>query len=170
MLTGKLKDELNRQLNIELQASYLYISMAAYLDSKSLNGFAHWMKVQAHEEILHALKFYRYLLDSGSSVEMLPLPQPRTAFKSVLETFELALENEKQLQDKFNQLTALAMGEKDNTTCNFLQWFLSEQVEEIAVCASIVDKLRLIGDNGYGLLMLNNELAARPQATGAEPK
>jgi ferritin len=161
MLGNQLQERLNEQINVELQAAYLYFSMAAYFDSLSLDGFAHWMKTQAQEEVTHAMKIYQYLSDLGVAAEMLAIPAPATKFESPLKAFEIALGHEKKLARILNELSGLALEEKDNTTYSFLDWFLTEQVEEIALVGGIVDKLKLVGDNGLGLLMLSNELGQR---------
>lgn len=161
MLSDTLHSELNQQINRELESAYIYFSMAADLESRSLDGFAHWMKTQAQEEVAHAMKIYQYLIDQGCKVTLLALPQPQTEFASPLEVFEKALEHEKKLADSLNKLSDLAMQEKDNTTYSFLEWFLTEQVEEIATASAIVDKVRMVGDNGHGLLMLDTELGRR---------
>jgi len=161
MLSEKMEKALNGQINVELQAAYSYFAMAIYFDSKSLDGFSHWMKMQAKEEMMHAVKIYDYLSDTGHKAEMLAIPQPKSDYGSVLEVFEAALKSEEDVSIKLNSLADLALGAKDNTTYSFLEWFLTEQVEEVSVASTIVDKLRLIGDNGYGILTLNNEMKSR---------
>lgn len=161
MLSDSLQNELNLQINRELESAYIYFSMAADLELRSLDGFAHWMKTQAQEEVAHAMKIYQYLIDQGAKVTLLALPQPQTEFSSPLEVFEKALEHEKKIADSLNSLSDLAMKERDNTTYSFLEWFLTEQVEEISTASGIVDKVRMVGDNGHGLLMLDSELGKR---------
>ncbi|RMG40664.1 MAG: ferritin [Candidatus Dadabacteria bacterium] len=168
MIGKRLADELNKQINIELFAAYQYFSMAAYCEAKSLDGFASWMKVQAQEELSHALKIYDYLIDRGATVTMLAIEQPKVKFNSVLDAFQTALKNEEDLGTRFNELSEIAREEKDNITYSFLKWFLDEQVEEVALVSSVIDKLKLIGDNGYGLLMLSNELGQRQPEPTAE--
>lgn len=161
-----LAQELNKQLNVELEAAYLYLSMSGYLSSCSLDGMAHWMLLQSKEEVEHAMKFFNYLLDRDYTPRMLPITQPKVEFTSVLEVYQTALENEQKLAGVLNDLAETALQKKDNTTYQFLEWFLTEQVEEIATCNTIVDKLKLIGDNGYGLLMLSGELGQRTATDG----
>ncbi len=166
MLSDTLHTKLNEQLNFELESAYVYFSMAAYMDSVSLDGFASWMKLQAQEEIGHAMRIYNYINDRGKAAVMLALPQPPTKFKSVLEVFKTALGHEEKLATKLNTLSQEALSEKDNTTYTFLEWFLTEQVEEVSTVSTICDKLEMIGDNGYGVLMLSNELGQRkPEPT-----
>jgi ferritin len=161
MLDNELQTKLNEQINIELQAAYLYFSMATYFDSLSLDGFSHWMKTQAQEELGHAMKVYQYLSDQGAHAEMLAIPAPATKFDSPLQAFELALGHEKKLAATLNDISVLATEKRDNTTSSFLDWFLTEQVEEVALVNTIVDKLKMIGDNGFGILMMSNELGQR---------
>jgi ferritin len=161
MLAANLHEALNKQINVEFGSAYLYLSMAAYFDGKSLDGFSRWMKEQAKEEVTHAMKIYRYLDDRECEITLLALPQPITKFTSVLDAFEKALEHERKLADGLNDLAGIALSAKDNTSYSFLEWFLNEQVEEVSTVATICDKIRMIGDNGHGVLMLNNELGQR---------
>ena len=161
MLQKDLEQKLNEQLNFELESAYVYFALAAYMDSESLDGFASWMKVQAQEEIAHAMRIYNYINDRGSRVTLASVPQPKGNFESVLDAFETALAHEIKLSERLNDLAEVARGAKDNTTYTFLDWFLTEQVEEVSSVQTICDKLKLIGDNGYGLLMLSNELGQR---------
>lgn len=161
MLTPQLHEALNKQVNLEFGSAYLYLSMAAYFDAQSLDGFSQWMKEQAKEEVMHAMKIYQYILDREGEVTMLAIAQPITKFSSVLEVFEKALEHERKLADALNDLAGITLQVKDNTSHAFLEWFLNEQVEEVATASTICDKIRLIGNNGHGILMLNNELGQR---------
>lgn len=161
MLNETLHNLLNEQLNLELYSSYAYLSMAAYMDEKSLDGFAHWMKLQAEEELQHAQKIYNYMADVGAKITMLAIKQPPVDFTSPLDAFTQALDHEKHLAVELNKISIEAGKAGDNTTVTFLDWFLTEQVEEVAQTSSICDKLTLIDDNGHGLLMLNNELRER---------
>ncbi|MCB0352610.1 MAG: ferritin [Bdellovibrionales bacterium] len=161
MLSPALVERLNDQLNFELESAYVYFSMAAYMEGQSLDGFAHWMKLQAEEEIGHAMRIYKYLTDLGANVTLEAIKKPPCDFSSVLNAFETALKHEENLARRLNEIAGVALSEKDNTTYQFLDWFLTEQVEEISSVGTVCDKLRLIGDNGYGILMLNTELGAR---------
>ena len=161
MLSQKLAEELNQQIKIEIQAAYFYLSAYAYFSSKSLDGFSSWCMIQSQEEMQHALKIHTYLLDQGNSPTLLQIDQPVNEFSSFVEAFELALKNEQDLGSRFNELSELARDEKDNATLSFLTWFVDEQVEEVALVSSILDKLKLIGEDGHGILLLNNELGKR---------
>lgn len=169
MLNEKLQKELIQQINREFEAAYIYLSMASYMESLSLDGFSHWMKLQAQEEIGHGMKIYNYLNDLGVRVTMGAIPEPPNEFSSVLEAFEMALAHEKKLAKELNEISFSAAEAKDNITVTFLDWFLTEQVEEISSTDTICDKLRLVGDNGHGMLVLNNEMLQRkPESGGKE--
>jgi ferritin len=167
MLKENLQKMLNDQLNLELYSAYAYYSMAAYMDNKSLDGFAHWMKLQAEEELQHAQKIYNYLCDTGSKVTMQAIKQPPVEFSSPLDAFKQALEHEKHLAVEINKISVAASQSQDNTTVTFLDWFLTEQVEEVAQTSTICDKLEMTGDNGHGILLLNNELRERQREAAA---
>lgn len=161
MISQKMTESLNNQLNAELYASYLYLSMAAYFESESLNGFANWMKKQSFEEYEHAMKIFKYLNDVGSKVTLQAIDQPKTEWSGSVEVFENALEHEKKVTKMINGLIDLAIEERDYATNIFLQWFVEEQVEEVSTANGIVDKIKLVGDNKSGLFMLDRELGSR---------
>ncbi|MCI5064116.1 ferritin [bacterium] len=168
MLTEKLETLLNKQLNLELFSAYTYLAMGSYMDERSLDGFAHWMKLQAEEELQHAQKIYTYLSDLGAKVRFEALDRPKQEFDSILDVFQTALEHEKKLARELNEISSVASEERDNTTAGFLDWFLNEQVEEVAQTNTICDKLKLIGEDGQGILLLNNELRDRQREAMAE--
>jgi ferritin len=135
--------------------------MAAYLDGQSLPGFAHWMRAQAAEEQAHALKFYRYLYERGNTVTLAPIDGPPTEFASPLDVFEQTLAHERKVTGLINDLYALAVEEDDYASQAFLQWFVSEQVEEEATATQIIDTLERVGETGQALVMLDRELGRR---------
>ncbi len=161
MITDRMVEELNKQLNSELYSYYLYLAMAAYFDSINLKGFANWMKVQAKEEERHALKIYEHIVERGGRVKLYQINQPPVEWKTPLEAFEAAYSHEVEVTGKINQIVDLAQREKDYATENLLQWFVSEQVEEETSFSSILHKLRLIGENIVGLLITDKELGER---------
>ena len=168
MIKEKIQEALNKQLNAEYYSSYLYLSMAAYFESMNLKGFAHWMRVQTQEEMVHVMKFYDYLIERGGKVTLSPIEGPPTKWSSPLTAFEHAYQHEQKVTGLINDLVDLAMSEQDHATNNFLQWFVSEQVEEEASTDEVVQKLKLIGKDSGGLFMLDRELAQRvftPPAT-----
>jgi ferritin len=156
-----MEQALNDQINAEMYSSYLYLSMSAYFDSVSLSGMAHWMNQQAQEEMFHAMKMYHYVNERGGRVLLKTIDQPPHEWDSTLAVFEHILEHEQMVTGLINDLTNLALDLRDHATNIFLQWFISEQVEEEASAGEIVDKLKLINGDANGLFMLDSELGKR---------
>lgn len=161
MLSAKMEAALNGQLNKEIYSSYLYLSMSAYSTSIGLKGFANWFMVQYQEEMLHAMKFYDYINDQGGQVKLATINQPPTEFKSPLDMFEKTLAHEQFVTKSINELMDLAIAEKDHATSIFLQWYVTEQIEEEGNDNEIIARLKLVGEDGNGLLMVDKELAMR---------
>ncbi|MBP7735770.1 MAG: ferritin [Spirochaetes bacterium] len=161
MIVKKVEDAINNQINAEQYSAYLYLSMCAYFQNKGLKGFAHWMEIQAAEEFSHSRKFYRYLFDRGGRVLLKPIEGPPTDWKSPEHVFEEVYRHEQKVTGLINDLVNLSIAEKDHATNNMLQWFVAEQVEEEASALEILDELKLIGNDGNGLLMKDRELAQR---------
>ncbi len=164
----RIEKQLNEQLNKEFYSSYLYLAMSAYCESISLPGFAHWMKTQAQEELFHAMKFYDYINERGFKVDLLKIDEPEKEWESPLNIFEEVLKHEQFITDSINNLVNIAEEEKDHATRIFLNWFVSEQVEEEASVDTILQKLKLTGGKGSGLFMIDKELSTRvftPPAT-----
>jgi ferritin len=161
MIKQTLQDALNDQINAELYSSYLYLAMSAYFEDKDLPGMANWMRIQAQEELLHVGKFFAYINDRDGRVMLKPVAGPPSEWASPVEVFQQAYEHECKVTRLVGELVELAKAENDHSTENFLQWFVSEQVEEEATAKGIVGQLKLIGDNGYGLYAVDQELATR---------
>ena len=161
MLSKNLRNALNSQLNKEIYSAYLYLSMSSYAGSIGLKGSANWFMVQYQEEMVHAMKVYSFINSRGEHTELAAIAAPPTEFRTLLDMFEQTLAHEQTITASINELTDLALAEKDHATNIFLQWLVTEQIEEEENDRDIIGKLRLIGDNGQGLLMLDNELAAR---------
>ena len=161
MLKKKMLKAMNDQINAEMFSSYLYLSMEAYFQSISLKGFAAWMRVQAQEEMMHAMKFYDYVNERGGKVTLEAIAKPEIAWASPLAVFEAVLKHEEHVTSLINNLVDLAISEKDHASNNFLQWFIAEQVEEEASAGEVVEKLKLIKDNTSGLFMVDAELGRR---------
>lgn len=161
MLDDSIEDALNEQINAELYSSYLYLSMAAYYEEEGLPGFAAWMHAQADEEHEHAMRIYDYVLDRDGRVSLEGIDSPPTEWSDPTSAFQAAYEHEVEISEMIDDLVALAREENDNATENMLQWFVAEQVEEEATTQEILDKLRHVGDDGPGLLMIDRELAQR---------
>ena len=162
MLSQEMEVSLFTQLKDEFASAYLYLSMSAYCNHTGFNGAASWFMHQYEEEHLHATRIYNYLIDQGAHVVLEGIPQPPSEFGSLLETFESSLQHEQRMTEKLNNLSDLALKEKDHATYNLLQWFVNEQVEEEATVGEIISKLRMVKNDGYGLLMIDNELGQRP--------
>lgn len=160
MLSKKMEKAFNDQIKWEFYSAYLYLSLASYFQGLGLLGFANWMNVQFQEEQFHALKMFNYVLEKGGKMQLQALEAPPHAWKSPLAAFEFALNHEYVVTKRINDLVDLAQKEKDHASAIFLQWFVSEQVEEEANFGDTVNKLKLVGDGG-GLFMLDRELAAR---------
>jgi len=161
MLSEKVREALNKQMNAELYSGYLYVSMSAYFEDADLPGFAHWMRAQAQEELLHAMKFYRYLVDKDARVTTLAIDQPAVEWASPLAAFQHAYEHEQKVTGLINNLVELAMAERDYATNVTLQWFVNEQIEEEASAKAVVQQLKRVGDSGEALMLVDRELAQR---------
>ena len=171
MLSEKMAEALNKQVNNEIYSAYLYLSMSAHSTFIGLKGFANWFMVQYQEEMVHAMKIYDYINDQGGQVKLMAIAQPPTEFGSPLDMFEKTLKHEKFVTTSINDLVNLAIKEKDHATNIFLQWFVTEQIEEEANDNEIIAKLKLVGKEGNGLYMIDKELAARvftPPSTSNE--
>ncbi len=161
MIDREMEEAINRQINEEMYSAYLYMSMSAHFENAGLKGFANWMFVQYQEEMDHAMKFYRYLQERGGKVRLYEINEPPHEWESPLDAMEQTLKHEQHITKCINDLVDLAEKLKDRPTFNLLQWYIDEQVEEEANDEEIINQLKLIGDNGQGLLMLDRELAQR---------
>ena len=161
MLSEKMLKKLNDQVNAELYSAYLYLSMAAYFESIGLSGFAKWMEAQTMEEMTHAKKIYDYINERGGRVILEAIEKPKIEWSSPLEAFEDAYKHEQYVSSLINNLVDIAVEEKDHATNNFLQWFVAEQVEEEASADEIVQKLKLVGNKGNAIFMMDRELGQR---------
>ena len=165
-LNRTIQEALNRHINEEFYASYLYLSMSAHCDSLDLPGFAHWMRIQSQEEYVHAMNLFDFVQNRQGKVTLLPIEQPTVEFGSVLDVMEATLAHERQVSILINELYELASRESDYPTQVHLQAFITEQIEEEKTAADIIAKLKLIGENSSNLLLLDNEMAARQLSPG----
>jgi ferritin len=169
MIAKKVEDAFNAQINAEIYSSYLYLSMSAALEKMNLPGFASWMRVQAQEEMAHAMKFYNHIIERDGVVALAAIDGPPMAWKDVKAVISETLEHEQKVTGLINDLMDLCMTEKDHAGSMFLQWFVTEQVEEEATAMEILGKLEIAGDSAGGLYLLDKELAGRvfipPEAT-----
>ena len=161
MLSKKMLNALNVQINKEMYSAYLYMSMSAYSQYIGLRGFANWFMVQYQEEMGHAMRIYDYVNNQGEKVMLKAIDEPPAEFESPLDMFEKTLTHEKFVTKSINELVGLAISEKDHATNIFLQWFVTEQVEEEANDNEIIDNIKLAGDQASGLFMVDKELSAR---------
>ena len=163
MISKKMEDALNKQVNAELYSSYLYLAMAAHFEDKNMTGFANWMKMQSQEEYGHGMKIYDYINQVGGKVNLDVIEKPQGNWSEPVDAFKDALEHEKKVTKMINDLSDLAVEEKDHASNIFLHWFVTEQVEEVASVEEIVNKFELIGDNKGALFMFDRELGSRQQ-------
>ena len=157
----KMIDALNSQLNAELYSSYLYLSMGTYFESMDMSGFSNWMRVQAQEELAHAMKIHDFIIQRGERVILTRIDSPPTEWESALDAFEHVYSHEQKVTGLINQLVNLALSLGDHATNNFLQWFVAEQVEEEESSSGVLKKVKMAEDSLSALLMLDNELAQR---------
>lgn len=168
MISQKLQDAMNEQMKNEFFSAYLYMAMAGYFEDEDLPGFASWMRVQALEEMTHGERFFRFLCEAEGRTNLLPIEGPKNDFASPAEAFRYGLDHEKFVTDRINKLMDMAKEEGNHAAQIMLQWFVTEQVEEESSFSLIVRKLDRIGDDGRGLLMLDDELGTRAFVAPAE--
>jgi ferritin len=167
MLNPELEAALNSQLGGELYSSHLYLSMSAYCEAMNMPGAAHWFRLQAEEEREHAMKFYAHIVDRGGRVSLGAIGAPPTEFGSLLGAFQQSLQAERDVTAAIDRLYAMAVAQGDYAAQAFLQWFVTEQVEEEKQADEVVQTLTAIGDNPAMIYMLDRELAARrPEEEG----
>jgi len=171
MISKKMEEALNGQVNAELYSAYLYLSMESYFKSLNLSGFAGWMRAQAQEEMMHAMKIYDFVNERGGRVTLKAIDGPPTEWDSPLAVFEAVYAHEQKVTGLINELVDLAIKEKDHATNSFLQWFVNEQVEEESSADEVVQQLKMMENAPGGIFMLDRELGRRvftPPATGGE--
>ncbi len=163
-MKAKVENAINEQIHAEFFSFYLYLSVAAYFTANHLDGFAHWMRMQAQEEFNHAMKLFDFLNERGGKVELLPLDKPTSDWASPSSAVESVLNHERAISERINTLVDLATAENDHATTVLLHWYVSEQVEEEAVADTLFHQVKMIEATPYGLLMIDRELAGRPPA------
>ncbi|GAB4291307.1 MAG: ferritin [Myxococcota bacterium] len=167
MLKDKTLSALNKQLNEELASAYLYYSMSAYFESLNLRGFANWMRVQALEELTHAQKFYDHIVGRGGRVIMDSLKKPDTEWNSPTEAFAAALEHERFITASIDKLVTAALEERDYATKTFLDWFVTEQVEEEAQADEVLQKVKMVEKSIGAMFVLDRDLGKRTFSNAA---
>ena len=161
MRSSKVLAALNKQINEELQSAYNYLAMSAAADTQGLPGFSNWFKMQYREELAHADKFFNFVLERDGVIELQAISQPKIADASPLALFKSALAHEEHISKCIFELKDLAKAESDHATDVFLEWFVTEQVEEEANARAVIDQLNMIDGNKNGLFMVDRELAGR---------
>jgi len=172
MISKAMADALNAHMNFELYSANIYLSMSSAANEMGLKGSASWFMVQYQEEMTHFMKFFNYLVDQGINISLAASKAVPNTYSSLLEMFEKTLEHEQLVTSRINELTELAVKGKDHATQIFMQWFVTEQIEEENNDRDIIAKLKLVGDNGQGVLMIDGTLGQRvfvPPAGGAAP-
>lgn len=161
MITKKMEEALNGQINKEFYSAYLYLAMSAYCNKLNMPGAEHWFRMQYDEEVIHMTKMFDYVMQHGGDARLLKIDEPPHDFGTVLEAFEASLKHEQFVTKSINELLDVAVEEKDHATQVFLQWFITEQVEEEANVEEIVQRFKMAGDNGGALMMLDDKLSQR---------
>jgi ferritin len=161
MIPQKVQTALNNQLNEEMFASYSYLAMSAYFESQDLSGFAGWFRAQSAEEYEHAIKIFDYIHQAGGKVTLKEIKPPKVNWKVHIDVFKDMYAAEQKVTKSINSIVDLSSKEKDYATNNFLQWFVSEQVEEEATAQKLLKRMEMVGNNLPGLLMMDRELGMR---------
>jgi ferritin len=161
MLNKTMLDALNEQMKKEFNSAYIYLSMAAYFEGLNLSGMSSWMKHQYEEEVEHAMKLFGHIVERGETPTVPGIDKPKSDFGSPLAAFEAALKHEQFITDSINKLYDVAVKEDDKPAQIMLHWFIEEQVEEEDSVGTVVDQLKLVGDSGAGLMMIDRSLAQR---------
>jgi ferritin len=161
MISKKMADRINEQINREMFSGYLYLAMAARMQEAGYKGVGNWLTIQYHEEMFHAMKMYAYLQDQGAAVELKAMAKPEFKDQTVKEIFAHALEHEKGVTKSIHEIMAQAIEEKDFATQSFIKWYVDEQVEEEKNATEILQTVDLVGNSAQGVFLLNIELGKR---------
>lgn len=170
MLSSKMQDALNKQINEELTSAYVYLGIATVADQLGLPGFVNWFKTQYQEELAHADKIISFVMERAGAVELDTIAKPEISAQTALELFKAALAHEEHITSCIFKLKDLAKAESDHATDVFLEWFVNEQVEEEAAARDVIDQLRLVDGNPNGLFMIDRELSKRTLEAAATGK
>lgn len=161
MIPKKLEQAFGDQIRHELESAYLYLAMAAYFDSQGLEGMGRWMRAQTQEEVTHAMRFYKHIVERGGRPQLQPVSILQQEWTSPQAAFAAAYEHERFITGRINELVKLSQTENDFASRTLLQWFVDEQIEEEASTGKIAQELELVGADGRGVLMLDRELGQR---------
>lgn len=160
-MNKKIQDAINDQIQAEMYSANLYLEMANYFESKNLSGFANWLTIQWKEETAHAVKFIKYIHSRRGVAVIKKIDQPPSDFGAPLKAFEEVLKHEKYVTGRIHKIFELAVKENDYPLQNFIQWFIDEQVEEESNAHKIIEQIKILGEKGTGLFMLDKELGGR---------
>ena len=161
MISKELQKALIEQLNKEYHSAYIYLGMSAYCSKEGFNGAANWFLIQYQEEVAHGMKMFKYLEDQDVAIKLPAIEEVKVEYKSLLDVFKKSLAHEQYMTKNLNNLSDVAMKEKDHATYSLLQWYVMEQVEEESTVGEIIDHIKLVGENGYGLYTIDKELSSR---------
>lgn len=161
MIVPEVENALNKQLNSEIYSSYLYVSMAAQCKADDLDGFAAWLEAQAQEEMIHAAKFYNFIIQRGGRVKLAGIDGPQVEWETPLAVIEDTLAHEQKVSAMINDLMEITIAQKDHATQIFLQWFVTEQVEEEESVGMVLAKIKRVKDSAQGMYLLDQELGQR---------
>ena len=161
MISKKMADSLDRHMNVELSSAHLYLCMSSCASEMGLKGAANWFMVQYREEMVHFMMFYTYLVDQGVNVSIRAAKAVPNSYKSLLDMMQKTLAHEQMITGCMNELSEQAVKEKDHASRIFLQWFVTEQIEEENNDRDLIAKLKLVGNNGHGILMIDGEMVQR---------
>ena len=166
-LSNKLEKVLNDQINLELSSAYAYVGMAAYFERTAFTGFGKWMQLQSKEEIGHANRFFKYIVERGGKVTLQAISEPKCDYKSPHDAFKASLGHEQKVSASICAIYELAVAEKDYATLSFLKWFLDEQVEEERNVGDLLAKLEMVGDNRGALYQIDKQAGRRGEEAKA---
>lgn len=161
MIPKEIEAAFNDQIKYELESAYIYLAMAAYFEDQGLEGMARWMRAQTQEEVTHAMRFYKHIAERGGRVRLQKIAEPPHDWESALEAFKAADKHEQFITGRINELVKLGREAKDYASESLLQWFVDEQVEEEESTARVVQQLKVVGEDGRGILMIDRELGQR---------
>jgi ferritin len=167
MINARVRDIMNEQIKNELESQYIYLSMVAYFHEQNLDGMAHWMRVQAHEETIHAMKFFDHIIDRGGQVELLDMKQLKKTWSSPLEAWKDAYAHEQFITSKIHAILKVVREESDFSAEPMLNWFVNEQIEEEKNTSGIAIQLERVGASKDGLYLMDKELLARVWPAGS---
>ncbi len=167
MISDKIRDILNEQINKEFYSAYLYLSMSAYFAQIGLYGFSRWTKIQSKEEIDHGMILFEYVIGRNSQIQLNQIEMPKFEMKNPLSVFEQIYQHERSITSAIDCVAQMSEGDCDLATRNFIDWYLEEQIEEEAMVSKIISKLKAFGEEKSALYLIDNELGQReykPQA------